>query len=261
MWHLGKELMTSRLLLGTASYPSPEILSEAIQASDTEIITVSVRRQTQANGPNEFWNLLKKLNCRMLPNTAGCHSIKEAVVTAQMASELFETHWIKLEVIGDDYTLAPNPFDLVKAAEQLVKMGFDVFPYCTEDLILCQRLMDVGCRVLMPWAAPIGSGRGISNPYALQLLRERFSEVPIIIDAGIGKPSDAAKAMEMGFDGCLLNSAVALSGNPVEMARAFSFAIRAGRLGYEAGLIPARDSAKASTPIVGKPFWHEAIDA
>ncbi len=254
MWHVGERILSSRLLLGTAQYPSPEILCDAIKAAQVEIITVSLRRQLSSGAKNTFWELLKSLSCHVLPNTAGCFSAKEAIVTAKMASELFQTNWIKLEVIGDDYTLQPNPFELITAAEELIKQGFEVWPYCTDDLIVCQRLVDCGCRVLMPWASPIGSGKGIINPYALRLLRERFPEITLIVDAGIGKPSDAAFAMELGFDAVLLNTAVALAGDPVAMAEAFANAVKAGRRGYEAGIMPAREMASASTPLIGKPF-------
>lgn len=219
MWTIGEIQLNSRLLLGTAQYPSPKIMCEAINASKTEVITVSLRRQLSTQKKNYFWELLQSLNCYLLPNTAGCFSMKEAVMTAQAARELFNTSLIKLEIIGDEYTLQPNPFELVRAADLLTKEGFEVLPYCTEDMILCQRLVDVGCRILMPWAAPIGSARGLANSYALRLLRERFPDIPLIIDAGIGRPSHATKVMEMGFDAVLLNSAVALACDPISMAR------------------------------------------
>src|SRR5690606_10602078 len=165
----------------------------------------------------------------------GCHSVKEAVTLAQMSRELFETNWVKLEVIGDAYNLQPDIFGLVEAADILIKDGFKVFPYCTDDLVLCQRLLDVGCQLLMPWGAPIGTGRGLINPYALQTLRERLADVPLVIDAGIGLPSHAAQAMEMGFDAVLLNTAVAEARDPVRMAGAFRQAISAGRDAFLAG--------------------------
>ncbi len=257
MLTLDEFVSDSHLLLGTAQYPSPEVLQRAIAISGVSIMTVSLRRESPGGAQNVFWKQLQSLSCRVLPNTAGCFSVKEAVLTAEMARELFETHWIKLEVIGDPYTLQPHPFELVKAAEILMNKGFEVFPYCTEDLVLCRRLLEVGCRILMPWAAPIGTGQGLIHPYGLRLLRERFPEVIIIIDAGIGKPSHAACAMEMGFDAVLINSAVALSDDPVQMADAFARAVEAGRLAYQAGTMPMRDSAKASTPLVDTPFWHQ----
>ncbi len=256
MLGIGNETFQSRLLLGTAQYPSPAILKQAIEASRTQIITVSLRRQTPGNQDNYFWDLLKSLPCKLLPNTAGCATAQEAITTANMARELFDTNWIKLEVIGDDYTLQPNVFELVKAADELIQQGFEVLPYCTEDLVVCQELVECGCKVLMPWGAPIGSGRGLHNPYALALLRERFPDLTLIVDAGIGKPSHAAQAMELGFDAVLLNTAVARAHSPVKMANAFSLAVTSGRQGYEAGLIKASHCAQASTPLIDKPFWN-----
>ena len=202
---------------------------------------------------------MSSLPVRLLPNTAGCYRAAEAVTTAEMARELFATNWIKLELIGDEQTLCPNPFELVKAAEILVKRGFEVFPYCTDDLLVCQALVDCGCRILMPWAAPIGSGKGLLNPSALRLLRARFPEILLIVDAGIGKPSHAAQAMELGFDGVLLNAAVALAHDPVKMAAAFSHAVEAGSLAYQAGMIPESDYAVASTPWLGKALFTKEI--
>jgi thiazole synthase len=171
-----------------------------------------------------------------------------------MAREIFETSWIKLEVVGDDYTLQPDSFELVTAAAQLIELGFEVFPYCTEDIIVAQRLVDSGCRILMPWAAPIGSGQGITNREALIRMRDRFPSITLIVDAGIGAPSHAAEAMEIGFDGVLLNSAIAQAKDPVRMAAAFRDAISAGRTGYLAGVIPPQPFATASTPVTGQPF-------
>lgn len=252
----GKQI-NSRLLLGTAQYPSLQIMHDAIATSASNIVTVSLKRQiTAENGGKSFWDYIRSLNCHVLPNTAGCRNAEDAVTTAEMAREIFQTNWIKLEVIGDDYNLQPDPFELVKAADILIKKGFEVFPYCTEDFILCQRLLDLGCRILMPWASPIGSGKGIINPYALETLRARLPEVTLIIDAGIGKPSHAVQAMEMGYDAVLLNTAVSLARHPVQMAAAFRDAIRAGRLAYEAGMMQERNMAHPSTPILDTPFWH-----
>jgi len=246
----------SRLLLGTARFPSPHVLSEAVRASRAGIVTVSLRRETARSGTGQrFFDLIKELGVRVLPNTAGCRTPKEAITTARMARELFGTDWIKLEVIGNDDTLQPDLFGLVEAAAALGKDGFKVFPYTTEDLIAAERLIAAGCQVLMPWGAPIGTGRGIANRYALESLRKYFPAVPLIIDAGIGAPSHAAEAMEMGYDGVLLNTAVATAADPVRMARAFAGAIEAGRLGYEAGLMQVRDMAAPSTPVAGTPFF------
>lgn len=262
MLKISDQEFNCRLLLGTAQYPSPKVLTDAITESGTEIITVSLRRQNvstdNAEHGNKFWQMLQQLPCQLLPNTAGCYSAKEAITTAQMARELFNTNWIKLEVIGDDYTLQPNVFELVKAADTLVKEGFEVFPYCTDDLIACQQLVDCGCNILMPWAAPIGSGRGPQNPYALELLRERFHEQTLIVDAGIGKPSHATQVMEMGYDAVLLNTAVARAADPVAMAKAFAHATQAGLLANTAGCIEPQQSATASTPLIDKPFWKVA---
>jgi len=254
MFELAGKQIDSRFLLGTAQYPSPEHLRRAIEEADCDVITVSLRRQTLQDKANPYFDFLQTLPCHLLPNTAGCFSAQEAIVTAQMARELFNTDWIKVEVMGDEYTLQPDPFELVKAVEVLINDGFKVFPYCTADLVLCQKLVDLGCKILMPWAAPIGSGQGVREPDALRLLRERFPQLTLIVDAGIGKPSDATFAMELGMDAVLLNTAVAKASDPVLMARAFMHAIRAGRDAYEAGIMPKRDFAHASTPIVGKPF-------
>ncbi len=171
---------------------------------------------------------------------------------------MFSTNWIKLEVIGDDYTLQPDPFDLVEAAQQLVKSGFEVFPYCTSDLIVAQKLEAAGCRVIMPWAAPIGTGLGPTDLHALEVLRNRLPGCILIVDAGIGKPSHATRIMELGYDGVLLNSAVALASSPVQMAEAFRLAVLSGRAGYEAGLMEVRNAAAPSTPTIGIPFWHQS---
>lgn len=241
--------LTSRLMLGTAQYPSPSVLRAAIAASGAEVITVSLRREGAEGGA--FREILKESGCRILPNTAGCHTVREAVTTAQMARELFATPWIKLEVIGHADTLQPDPFALVEAARILCAEGFEVFPYTTEDLILGEKLVEAGCRVLMPWGAPIGSGQGLRNIEGLRSMRAHFPEVPLVVDAGIGAPSQAALAMEMGFDAVLLNTAVAKAVNPVAMAGAFGQAVAAGRIAHQAGLMPRRDMAQASTPIFG----------
>ncbi|MCZ4057866.1 thiazole synthase [Pantoea sp. LMR881] len=239
----------SRFLLGTAGYPSPEILQQAICASGAEIITVSLRREGSQGGA--FRELLRQLDKRVLPNTAGCHTVKEAVTTAQMARELFNTPWIKLEVIGHADTLQPDPFALVEAARILCADGFKVFPYTTEDLILGEKLLEAGCELLMPWGAPIGSGQGLRNTEGLRTMRAWFKDVPLIIDAGIGAPSQATQAMELGFDGILLNTAVAKARDPVRMAGAFASAIHAGYEAQQAGMMERRDMAAASTPVFG----------
>ncbi len=250
----------SRLLLGTARYPSPKVLEQAVRAAAPAMLTVSLRRQSAGHneiGGQAFWDLLGELDIPFLPNTAGCHTEEEVFTTAMMAREVFDTEWIKLELIGDDYTLQPDTLNMARAADRLLREGFRVLPYCTEDLVLCRRLVDVGCEAIMPWAAPIGTGKGAINPYALKLLRERI-DVPMLIDAGIGLPSHACQVMEWGFDGVLLNTAVAQATDPVALANAFAGAIQAGRLAYLGGAMAERESAEASTPVLGTPFWHSA---
>ena len=250
----GAELQ-SRFFLGTAGYPSPQVLQDAIGASGAQVVTVGLKRQLAAGGvPGDFYAMIRATGARLLPNTAGCRTAREAVTLSQMARELFDTNWIKLEVVGDDYTLQPDPFELVEAARTLAKDGFEVFPYCTDDLVTCQRLLDAGCRILMPWGAPIGSGQGLLNPTALRTLRARLPDVPLVVDAGIGSPKDAVAAMELGYDAVLLNSAVAQTHDPVSMARAFRLAIESGRLAWEAGIMARQEMAVPSTPVTGRPF-------
>ncbi len=250
------ETISSRLLLGTAGYPSPAILTEAVKASGAGIVTVSLRREAAGGKVGErFLEIIKDLGVRVLPNTAGCRTAREAITTAAMARELFGTDWVKLEVIGNDDTLQPDVFGLVEAAGTLARDGFKVLPYTTEDLSVAERLQRAGCQVIMPWGAPIGSGRGLANVQALTSLRAYFPDVTLVIDAGIGAPSHAALAMELGYDAVLLNTAVAKAADPVKMAGAFASAIQSGRLGFEAGLIPARDMAVPSTPVAGTPFF------
>jgi Uncharacterized enzyme of thiazole biosynthesis len=249
--------VASRLWLGTARYPSPAILSDAVRASGTDIVTVSLRRESGTRrGGQDFWSIIRGLGVRVLPNTAGCHSVKEAVTTAQMARDIFQTSWIKLEVIGEVDTLQPDVFGLVEAAGVLCADGFEVFPYTTDDLVVAERLLEAGCRVLMPWGAPIGTGKGLNNVFGLRALRAHFPEVPLIVDAGIGRPSHAAAAMELGYDGVLLNTAVAMAGDPVVMAGAFAKAIEAGRAAFLAQPMEPRDIATPSTPLLGK-AWLE----
>lgn len=258
MLSIDNQKISSRLLLGTALFPSPDIMRQALQAANAKIITVSLKRQKPAEGAGQtFWNYIKDLGCHILPNTAGCRSANDAITTAEMAREIFQTHWIKLEVIGDDYNLQPDPFGLVEAASELIKRGFHVLPYCTDDLVLAKRLLDCGCQILMPWAAPIGSGLGLINPYALSVLRERLPDVTLIVDAGLRSPAQAAEVMQMGYDAVLVNSAVALANNPIKMAVAFEQAVQAGHLAFTAGLMPKRDFASPSTPVLDTPFWHQ----
>ena len=250
------ETLPSRLMLGTALYPSPQIMADAIEAARAGIVTVSLRRE-QARGRTgeRFLELVRALSVRVLPNTAGCRTAKEAITTARMARELLGTDWIKLEVIANDDTLQPDLFGLVEAAGALCRDGFKVFPYTTEDLGAGERLLAAGCEILMPWGARIGTGQGLANRLGLKTMRAYFPGVSLVIDAGIGAPSHAALAMEMGFDAVLLNTAIARAGDPIRMAGAFASAIEAGRAAYEAGLIEPRDMAQPSTPVAGTPFF------
>jgi thiazole synthase len=247
--------LRSRLLLGTSRYPSPAVLTEAVQASGAEVVTVSLRRESGSERAGQgFWSIIRDLRVRVLPNTAGCHTVKEAVTTAHMAREVFGTSWIKLEVIGEDDTLQPDVFGLIDAARILASDGFQVFPYTTEDLVVADKLLRAGCQVLMPWGSPIGSGRGLNNLFGLKALRAHFPGVPLVIDAGLGLPSHAAQAMEVGFEAVLINTAVAEARNPAQMAAAFAQAIEAGTAARLAGPMEPRDMAAPSTPVIGKAF-------
>jgi thiazole synthase len=241
----------SRLFLGTAQYPSPHVLAEAIRASGAEVLTVSLRRESaRANAGQRFYDLLKDTGARVLPNTAGCRTVKDAVTTAQLARELFDTPWIKLEVIANDDTLQPDLFGLVEAAGILVRDGFEVFPYTTEDLGAAERLLSAGCQILMPWGAPIGSGLGIQNRVTIRLIVEG-AKVPVLVDAGVGTASDAAVAMELGCDGVLMNTAIAEAKNPIAMATAMKLAVQSGRMAYLSGRMGRRMYADPSSPLAG----------
>ena len=251
--------LSSRLFTGSALFSSPEIMRDAVHASGSQVVTLSLRRQSPTERAGaRYWELIKDMGARILPNTAGCRTVKEAVTTAQMAREIFDTNWIKLEVIGDDYTLQPDTHQLVDAARILVEDGFEVFPYTTEDLIVAQRLVEVGCRIVMPWAAPSGSGQGIVNAFALETMRKRLPDTFLVVDAGIGRPSDATQALELGYDAVLVNSAIALAQNPVIMGAAFKDAVNAGRQGFLGGTMAPRNMASPSTPTLGTPFWHQS---
>ncbi|MEM7631792.1 MAG: thiazole synthase [Pseudomonadota bacterium] len=247
-------MLDNPLMLGTAQYPSPAILEAAFHASGAAVATVSLRREGADGAGQAFWQMIRDLGVHVLPNTAGCHTVKEAVTTSHMAREVFGSAWIKLELIGHTDSLQPDVFQLVEAAKILSDEGFQVFPYTTEDLIVGEHLLAAGCEVLMPWGAPIGSGRGLANPYALRAMRAEFPDTPLVVDAGIGLPSHAAQAMELGYDAILLNTAVAKAGDPVEMAKAMRQAVDAGARAYAADPIEMRDMAEPSTPVVGKAF-------
>lgn len=247
--------LANGFMLGTAKYPSPAILADAFKRSAASVATVSLRRESGRDRQGQdFWQFIRNLDVQILPNTAGCHSVKEAVTTAHMAREVFDTKWIKLEVIGEEDTLQPDVFGLVEATRILSEDGFQVFPYTTEDLVVADKLLHAGCEVLMPWGAPIGSGLGLNNLFGLRALRAHFPDVPLVIDAGLGLPSQAAAAMELGFDAILLNTAVAKAGDPAAMAEAFAWAIKAGQLAQAADPMEPRDMAAPSTPVIGKAF-------
>lgn len=248
----------SRLLLGTGGFPSLSLLGEAIRASGSELVTVALRRVGVGGDPNlkgSLMDVLEQEGVELLPNTAGCFTARDAVLTAKLAREAFGTDWIKLEVIGDEDTLLPDAPELLKAAEQLVDDGFVVLPYTTDDPILARRLVDVGCAAVMPLGAPIGSGMGIRNPYNISLVREAVG-VPVVLDAGVGTASDATLAMELGCDAVMVASAVSRAQDPVAMATAMRHAVQAGRLAYGAGRIPRRTYATPSTPAVGTPDFQ-----
>lgn len=247
---LGGESFTSRLIMGTGGAPGLEILERALVASGTEITTVAMRR-VDPGMRGSVLDVLTKHGIRVLPNTAGCFTAGEAVLTARLAREALGTNWIKLEVIADEHTLLPDPTELLDAAEQLVDDGFVVLPYTNDDPIVARRLEQLGCAAVMPLGSPIGSGLGIRNPHNLQLIIEQ-SSVPVILDAGVGTASDAALAMELGCDGVLLASAVTRAQEPVLMADAMRKAVEAGRLAYRAGRIPRRWYAQASSPVAGR---------
>jgi thiazole synthase len=241
----------SRLLLGTGGFPSLELMAQAIAASGSELVTVALRRVDPA-ARGSLIDVLAEAGVELLPNTAGCYTARDAVLTAKLAREAFSTDWIKLEVIGDEDTLLPDAPELLRAAEQLVDEGFVVLPYTTDDPVLARRLADVGCAAVMPLGSPIGSGMGIRNPYNIALIREAVA-VPVVLDAGIGTASDAALAMELGCDAVMAASAISRAEDPVRMAGAMRAAVEAGRLAHGAGRIPRRRYATASTPEHGLP--------
>ena len=248
---LAGETFTSRLLLGTGGIPSLESLERSVVASGTQLVTVALRRVEAAMG-GSLLEVLDRCGVRLLPNTAGCRTARDAVLTARLGREAFDTSWVKLEVIGDERTLLPDAVELVEAAEELVTDGFTVLAYTTDDPVLGRRLQDVGCAAVMPLGSPIGSGLGIRNPYNIALLRESV-QVPVVLDAGIGTASDAALAMELGCDAVLLASAVTRARDPEQMSLAMRHAVEAGRLARGAGRIPRRWHAEASTSMQGLP--------
>ncbi|MEI8134826.1 MAG: thiazole synthase [bacterium] len=242
---------SSRLILGTARYPNPQIMLDSLEASGTEMVTLSIRRHEVSNYFGEsILSIIREKNFHLLPNTAGCFTAKEAILTAELAREALGTNWIKLEVIGDDETLFPDVVELLKAAEELVQKGFTVLPYCNDDPITCRKLQDIGCSAVMPLASPIGSGAGIRNEYNLRIIRDTI-QIPMIVDAGIGTASDAAQAMELGADAVLLNTAISCAEHPAMMARAMKLGVEAGRAAFLAGRIPKLLYAERSSPLTG----------
>ena len=247
---IADRVFASRLILGTGGFRSLEAMTAAIEASGTEMVTLALRR-VEASAQGSIVEALDAAGVRLLPNTAGCYTARDAVLTARLAREAFATDWIKLEVIGDDRTLLPDAPALLEAAEELVDEGFVVLPYTTDDPTLARRLEDVGCAAVMPLGSPIGSGMGLLNPYNLRLIVDH-ARVPVILDAGVGTASDAALAMELGCDAILCATAISRAEDPVAMARAIRLATEAGRLAHRAGRIPRRLYAQASTPEDGR---------
>ena len=250
-FELGGRSWESRLIAGTGGFRSLDAMERALAAAGTEIATVALRRIDPAAG-GSIMDVLERLGLFVLPNTAGCYTARDAAKTARLAREAFGTDWIKLEVIGDDRTLLPDPVELLRAAEELVADGFVVLPYTSDDPIVARRLEEAGCAAVMPLAAPIGSGLGIRNPHNLELIVESAA-VPVIVDAGIGTASDAALALELGCDAVLVASAIARAADPEAMARAMRLAVEAGYVARQAGRIPRRHYAQASTTDEGIP--------
>lgn len=249
VFKIGTYEFSSRLIVGTGKYPSVEVMQQAHEASGTQFVTVAIRRiNLDERSGKTLLDYIDRSKYTILPNTAGCYSAKEAVLTAQLARELLETDLIKLEVIGDPQTLYPDTRETLEAAAQLVKDGFTVLPYIIDDPVACKRLEEEGCAAVMPLAAPIGSGLGVCNPYSIRIIKER-ANVPVIVDAGVGTASDAAIAMELGVDAILMNTGIAAAKNPVAMAEAMKYAVQAGRLAYLSGRMEKRLYANASSPM------------
>ncbi len=249
---IGSERFDSRLILGSARYPNHDVLLKALRAGGAELITVAIRRVNLEDSTGEnLVSLLRRENYRLLPNTAGCYTVRDAVITAELAREALETNLIKLEIIADEDTLYPDAEKLLDAARQLVDKGFQVLPYSIDDPITCQKLEDAGCVAVMPLGSPIGSGMGLLNPYNFSIIRSKLT-VPLILDAGVGTASDVALAMELGCDAVLLDTAVAHARDPVLMAEAMRLACEGGRKAFLAGRIPRKYFAEASSPSEGR---------
>ena len=251
LWSIAGRPLASRLLLGTARYPSRQVLFDALEASGAEIVTVAIRRVGLETGEGNLYDALRGRGYHLLPNTAGCYTARDAVLTAQLAREALDTAWIKLEVIADDETLLPETEGLVAAARELVGEGFTVLPYTNDDPVTAAKLVDVGCAAVMPLGAPIGSGLGLRNPHNIEMIVQR-SAVPVVVDAGVGTASDVVLAFELGCAAVLLNTAVARARDPVRMARAMRRAALAGRDALQAGRIPRKFHAEPSSPLAGR---------
>ncbi|NSW88212.1 thiazole synthase [bacterium] len=245
--------LKTNIILGSSGYPSPQTFIDCVKILNCEMITVAVRRLKKSEN-NNFLNLIKKTKCTILPNTAGCLSIDEAVVTAEMAREIFQTDLIKLEVIEDDLTLKPSMKNTIKAGEKLLKKGFKVLPYTTDDIKFVKTMKSIGCKVIMPWGSQIGSGRGLENPDKLLKIRNEIEDLTLIIDAGIGRISHVCEAFELGYDGVLLNTAISKANYPKKFAQALKLSIDAAKISIDSGLIPIRNFATASTTNIGMPF-------
>ncbi|MEG9226683.1 thiazole synthase [Aeromicrobium sp. Sec7.5] len=244
------QTMSSRLFLGTGGLPQVSLVGPVLAAAEPALVTVSMRRAS-GSGASGLLEQVRDVGVRVLPNTAGCLSVREAVLTAELGREALETDWVKLEVIGDEVSLLPDAIGLVEAAEQLVRRGFTVLPYTTDDAVIARRLVDAGCAAVMPLGSPIGSGLGVLNPHAIESVCAAV-DVPVVLDAGVGTASDAALAMELGCDAVLAATAVTRAESPVMMARALRLAVEAGRLAHQAGRIPRRVVARASSPMTGR---------
>jgi thiazole synthase len=249
-WTIAGREFTSRLMVGTGKYASFQQTAEALEASGAEIITVAVRRVNLDRSKESLLDYIDPRKYTLLPNTAGCYTADDAVRTCRLAREAGMSDFVKLEVLGDEKTLFPDNEELLKAARILVKEGFTVLPYTSDDVIMCRKLEDIGCAAVMPLGAPIGSGLGIRNPYNIRIILESV-RIPVIVDAGVGSASDAAIAMELGCAGVLMNTAIAGAQDPIAMARAMRLAVEAGRLSYNAGRIPRKLYANASSPLDG----------
>nr|VFJ64429.1 MAG: thiazole-phosphate synthase [Candidatus Kentron sp. DK] len=243
------EEFTSRLILGSSDISSVDKAIDGLKFCNSQIVTVSFRKNgTLQKSGMEYLDRLKELNIRILPHTAGCKSIQEVITLAEASRDFFETNWLKLEIIGDEANFQPDPIKLLTSAETLLTKGFKVLPYCTDDLVICKQLVKLGCEVVMPWASPMGTGKGVVNPFALQLIRQELPNTTLIIDAGIGKPSQAAQAMELGYDAIIVDTAITKSSNPQSMARAMALAAESGRLGFFSGFMQESNVPRGNIP-------------